>query len=300
MDTLVNNLLTAFRHRLENLTWMSDTTKKEALLKLSRITRKIGYPDKIKNYDNLTISRTDFFGNAMNYAVFGYNEQLKKVNKPVDKSEWEMTAPTVNAYYNPLNNEIVFPAGILQPPFFDADADDASNYGGIGMVISHEITHGFDDQGRQFDANGNLRDWWTKGDAQRFADLAKKFVVQYSNYKVLDSLHINGQLTVGENIADNGGISIAYDAFKLTKQGQSNKLFDGLTADQKFFRSFATIWRFKARPNYTTMLISVDTHSPAEFRVNGPLSNFEPFYKAYQLTPNDSLYKKPEDRIVIW
>lgn len=300
MDTLVGNLLAAVKIRLEHLTWMSDTTKTEALLKLSRITRKIGYPEKIKDYSTLAISRSDFFGNSENYGVFAFNESLRKIDQPVDKSQWEMTAPTVNAYYNPLNNEIVFPAGILQPPFFDVDADDASNYGGIGMVISHEITHGFDDQGRQYDANGNLRDWWTPGDARRFGELTKKLITQYNGYKVLDTLHLNGQLTVGENIADLGGIAIAYDAFKLTQQGKSTLLSDGLTPDQKFFKSFATAWRFKARPNLITMLITVDPHSPAQFRVNGPLSNFEHFYQVYQLSETDSLYKKPADRIVIW
>lgn len=300
IDTLVTNLLTSFKVHLENLTWMSAATKQEALLKLSKITRKIGYPDKIKNYDNLSISRTNFYGNAANYALFSYNESLNKIDKPIDRSEWGMTAPTVNAYYNPLYNEIVFPAGILQPPFFDVDADDATNYGGIGMVISHEITHGFDDQGRQYDANGNLRDWWTKEDGEKFAGLTKKLIDQYSAYKVLDSLHINGQLTIGENIADLGGIAIAYDAFKLTKQGKSNSGARGLSADQEFFNSFATIWRFKARDNYAAMLVNVDPHSPPLFRVNGPLSNFEPFYKTYQLVPADALYKKPEERISIW
>jgi putative endopeptidase len=300
IDTLVTNLLISFKTHLENLTWMSETTKKEALLKLSKISRKIGYPDKIKNYDKLSINRTDFFGNAQHYALFTYEESLKKINKPVDKSEWAMTAPTVNAYYNPLYNEIVFPAGILQPPFFDADADDATNYGGIGMVISHEITHGFDDQGRQYDASGNLRDWWTKEDAERFSALSHKLVNQYNNYKVLDTTRVNGQLTLGENIADLGGIAIAYDAFKLTKQGKSNKVVNGISADQEFFNSFGTIWRFKARDNYVAMLINVDVHSPAQFRVNGPLSNFEPFYQAYQLTGADKMYKKPEDRITIW
>jgi putative endopeptidase len=300
IDTLVTNLLTSLKTHIENLTWMSETTKKEALLKLSKISRKIGYPDKIKNYDKLAISRTDFFGNALHYASFAYGASLKKINRPVDKSEWAMTAPTVNAYYNPLYNEIVFPAGILQPPFFDADADDATNYGGIGMVISHEITHGFDDQGRQYDANGNLRDWWTREDADRFSALTRKLITQYNNYKVLDTTRVNGQLTVGENIADLGGIAIAYDAFKLTKQGKSNKLVNGISADQEFFNSFANIWRFKARDNYVAMLINVDAHSPAKFRVNGPLSNFEPFYQAFQLSAADKMYKKPEDRITIW
>ncbi len=300
MEILVNNLLLAFKNRLEHLGWMSDTTKKQALLKLSKITKKIGYPDKIRNYDDVLISRNDFFGNNESYAKHIFKEALAKVNKPVDRTEWGMTTPTVNAYYNPANNEIVFPAGILQPPFFNVNADDATNYGAIGMVISHEITHGFDDQGRQFDADGNLRDWWTATDAKMFADRTQILVEQYSKFKVLGKLPVNGELTLGENIADQGGIAIAYDAFKLTAQGKSNTAVNGLTPNMLFFKSFATVWRSMARDNFATMLINVDTHSPDKFRVNGTLSNFTPFYTTYNLNQLNLLYRKPEERAKIW
>jgi putative endopeptidase len=300
MDTLVDNLLLAFKNRLQHLEWMSDSTRMQALLKLSKITKKIGYPDKIRNYDDVVISRTDFFANNESYARHIFNEAVAKINKPVDRTEWGMTTPTVNAYYNPANNEIVFPAGILQPPFFDVNADDAANYGAIGMVISHEITHGFDDQGRQFDADGNLRDWWTAADAKMFADRTKILVDQYSKFKVLGKLPVNGQLTLGENIADQGGIAIAYDAFKLTAQGRSNMVVNGLTPDMLFFKSFATVWRSLARDNFATMLINVDTHSPDKFRVNGTLSNFTPFYTTYGLKPVDLLFRKEEERAKIW
>lgn len=300
MDTLVNNLLAAFKLRLEKLDWMSDSTKKEALLKLSRITKKIGYPEKIKNYDDVVISRTDFFANNENYLLYAYKESISKINKAVDKSEWVMTTPTVNAYYNPANNEIVFPAGILQPPFFYVNGNDASNYGAIGMVISHEITHGFDDQGRQFDANGNLRDWWTKEDAEKFDDRKKLLIEQYSQFKIFDSIPVNGQLTIGENIADQGGIAIAYDAFKMTQKGKKTNKNEEVKADQIFFKSFATIWSSKARDNFAAMLIKMDTHSPDKFRVNGTLSNFTPFYKTYQLTTENSMYRMESDRVKIW
>jgi len=300
MDTLVDNLLLAFKNRLEHLDWMSDSTKKQALLKLSKITKKIGYPDKIRNYDDVVISRIDFFANNESYARHIFNEAIAKINRPVDRTEWGMTTPTVNAYYNPANNEIVFPAGILQPPFFDVNADDATNYGAIGMVISHEITHGFDDQGRQFDADGNLRDWWTADDGKKFADRTKILVDQYGKFKVLGKLPVNGQLTLGENIADQGGIAIAYDAFKLTAQGKSNTTVDGLTPDMLFFKSFATVWRSMTRDNFATMLINVDTHSPDKFRVNGTLSNFTPFYTTYDLKPVNLLFRKEEERAKIW
>jgi putative endopeptidase len=300
MDTLVNNLLEAFKIRLQHLDWMSESTKKEALLKLSRITKKIGYPDKIRDYSDVVISRTDFFGNNESYARHAYRESILKINKPVDRLEWQMTTPTVNAYYNPANNEIVFPAGILQPPFFDVNADDATNYGAIGMVISHEITHGFDDEGRQFDAAGNLRDWWTKEDADKFKQRTQVLVDQYSQFKVLGKVPVNGQLTLGENIADQGGIAIAYDAFKMTAQGKSNTVVNGYTTDMLFFKSFATVWRSKARDNYAAMLVNVDTHSPDKFRVNGTLANFAPFYQTYTLTPVNLLYRKEGERAKIW
>lgn len=300
MDELVNNLQTAFGKRINALDWMSDTTKQKAQEKLSAIMKKIGYPDKWKSYDDVTISRNDFYNNMRNIAKHDYQESIAKIGKPVDKTEWGMTAPTVNAYYNPTFNEIVFPAGILQFPFFALQADDAINYGAIGMVIGHEITHGFDDQGRQYDAQGNLTDWWTKTDADKFTAKAKGVIEQYNAYTVLDSLHVNGALTLGENLADIGGLAIAYDAFKLTKQGQGNEKIDGFTPDQRFFLGYAQVWRLVDRPESLRTRITTDPHSPEEFRVNGPLANFEPFYQAFGVTEKHKLYRAPEQRAKIW
>jgi len=225
---------------------------------------------------------------------------LKKVNKPVDKSEWEMTPPTVNAYYNPSFNEIVFPAGILQFPFFDKDADDAINYGAIGAVIGHEMTHGFDDQGSQYDKDGNLKQWWTKEDETKFKAKTQMVANQYDQYVVLKDLHVNGKLTLGENIADIGGLAIAYQAFKNTGQGKGNTKIAGLTPDQRFFLSFAQVWRVKDRDETMRMRISVDPHSPEMYRVNGPLSNMPAFYDAFGIKPGDKMYRADNDRVKIW
>ncbi len=300
MDELVNNLIKAFGNRIAKLDWMSDTTKQRAQEKLKAIIKKIGYPDKWKNYDDVTIARDDFFGNLKNIAKHDNKESLAKIGKEVDRTEWGMTAPTVNAYYNPTINEIVFPAGILQSPYFNLSADDAINYGGIGMVIGHEITHGFDDQGRQYDAKGNLTNWWTATDGKKFTEKTKGVVNQYNGFVILDSLHVNGELTLGENLADIGGLTIAWDAFKLTKQGQSTERIDGLTADQRFFLGFAQVWRMVNRPENVRTGITIDPHSPEEFRVNGPLSNFEPFYSTFKITPKSKLWRNPTDRAIIW
>lgn len=300
MDELVNNLQTAFNKRIAQLDWMSDTTKQRAQEKLSAIMKKIGYPDKWKSYDDVTITRTDFYGNMRNIAKHDYKESIAKIGKPVDKTEWGMTAPTVNAYYNPTFNEIVFPAGILQFPFFELKADDAINYGAIGMVIGHEMTHGFDDQGRQYDAQGNLTDWWTKTDAEKFTAKAKGVIEQYNAYTVLDSLHVNGALTLGENLADIGGLAIAFDAFKLTKQGQGTEKIGGFTPDQRFFLGYAQVWRIIDRPESLRTRITTDPHSPEEFRVNGPLANFEPFYQAFGVTDKHKLYRAVDQRAKIW
>ncbi|CCH52197.1 Endothelin-converting enzyme 1 [Fibrisoma limi BUZ 3] len=300
MLTLVNNLQKVYRERIEKLDWMSPETKKVALIKLDRFTKKIGYPDKWKDYSDVEVKRTDYFGNVQSARKHHYKEEFAKINQPVDRSEWGMTPPTVNAYANPTNNEIVFPAGILQFPFFDKDADDAINYGGIGMVIGHEMTHLFDDQGRQYDPNGNLRDWWTKQDAERFKAKVKPVVDQYGNYTVLNNLRLNGQLTLGENLADLGGLTLAYQAFKLTEQGKSNEKIDGLTPDQRFFLGFAQVWRIKIRDETQRVLVSVDPHSPAKFRVNGPLTNFEPFYKAFNVQPGQKLYKPEVAQAKVW
>ncbi len=307
MDELVSNIMVAYKTRLQKLDWMSDATKIKAEEKLAAIMRKIGYPSKWKKYDDVVIDRNNFFANHQSVAKHGFHEMIVKLGKPVDKTEWGMTPPTVNAYYNPSYNEIVFPAGILQFPFFDENADDAINYGGIGMVIGHEITHGFDDQGCQYDAKGNMENWWTKDDAEKFAAKTKGLVNQYGSSfitvpteKGVDSLAVNGELTLGENIADFGGLAIAFDAYKMTKQGQGNDKIDGFTGDQRFFLGFAQVWRVKKRDELMRMSIKTDPHSPAMFRVNVPLRNFEPFYKAFDVKAGNHMYLKPEDRAKIW
>jgi len=300
MLILVNNLQAVYKQRIENVAWMSPETKKQALEKLAAFTKKIGYPDKWKSYDDVTISKDAYYQNLLSIAKHDYNEELKKVNRPVDKSEWGLTPSTVNAYYNPLFNEVVFPAGILQYPFFDKDADDAINYGAIGAAIGHEMTHGFDDQGRQYDKDGNLRDWWTPADAEKFKARVQVVIDQYDKFPVLNDLHVNGKLTQGENIADIGGLAIAYQAFKNTPQGKSNVKIDGLTPDQRFFLSFAQIWRMKNRDERTRMLVNVDPHSPGMYRVNGVLSNMPAFYKAFNIKPGDKMYREEKDRVKVW
>ncbi len=300
MDELVSNIITAYKIRLQKLDWMSNETKAKAEEKLAAIMRKVGYPSKWKNYDDVTIDRNNYFANHESISKHEFNEMIKKLGKPVDKTEWGMTPPTVNAYYNPSYNEIVFPAGILQFPFFDENADDAINYGGIGMVIGHEITHGFDDQGCQYDAQGNMKNWWTKDDAEKFAAKTKGLVDQYSACTILDGLHVNGELTLGENIADFGGIAIAYDAYKMTKQGQGNEKIDGFTGDQRFFLGFAQVWRVIKRDELMRMSIKTDPHSPAMYRVNVPLMNFDPFYKAFGVKEGNKMFRKSEDRARVW
>ncbi|AMR33139.1 peptidase M13 [Mucilaginibacter sp. PAMC 26640] len=297
---LVNNLQKSFENRINQLDWMSDSTKQKAREKLYAITKKIGYPDKWRNYDNVQISRTKYFENIVLLKQNDYQFQLAKLNKQVDKTEWGTTPATVTAYYNPPFNEIVFPAGILQFPYFDFSADDAINYGGIGMVIGHEMTHAFDDQGAQFDKDGNVKNWWTKGDYQKFRDKTNQLAKLYGSFTVLDTVHIKGALTLGENTADNGGIAIAYDAFKMTQQGKGNDKIDGFTPDQRFFLSIARIWRVKTRDAFLRTYVNTNPHSPAMWRVNGPLMNFEPFYQAFAVKPGDQNYKAPDQRIKIW
>lgn len=299
-DELVANLMVVYDERIQKLDWMTDETKKKALEKLHSITRKIGYPDKWKDYAGLEISRDNFFQNLMNATKWNYQYMVNQVGKPVDKTQWGMTPPTVNAYYNPSNNEIVFPAGILQPPFFNKDADDAVNYGGIGAVIGHEITHGFDDEGRNFDAKGNLNSWWLPEDSAKFMAKAQLIVNQYNGYTVLDTLSVNGHLTLGENIADLGGVTIAYEAFKRTSQGKGNEKIDGLTPEQRFFLGFATIWASNIRPEAAAQRIVTDPHSPAQYRVNGSLSNIEQFYKAFGVKEGDGLFRPDSIRAKIW
>ena len=300
MDELVNNLQKAFEARIKKLDWMSDSTKQRAVTKLNAFLKKIGYPSKWKNYDDVVIENGNYFANAKSAQMHGVREMVDKIGKPVDRTEWGMSPPTVNAYYNPTNNEIVFPAGILQFPFFDANADDAVNYGGIGMVIGHEMTHGFDDQGSQYDEIGNMKNWWGTADATKFKAKTGAVVQQYNGFTVLDSMHVKGELTLGENLADIGGLAIAYDAFKLTKQGQDTTKIDGLTPDQRFFLGFAQVWRLKSRDETVRVRINTDPHSPEMYRVNGPVSNFDPFYSAFGVKEGDKMYVKPENRAHIW
>lgn len=300
MQELVSNLVKAYEIRIKNLDWMSEITKQKALDKLHAFTPKIAYPDKWKAYEGLEIDRKSFYKNLKNAGTWGYQDMVSQLGKPVDKTKWGMTTPTVNAYYNPVNNEIVFPAGILQFPFFDPNADDAVNYGGIGAVIGHEISHGFDDSGSQYDKDGTLRNWWTAEDMTRFKAKAKALQEQYDAYTVLDTIHVNGKLTLGENIGDLGGLNAAYEAFKMTKQGQSNEKIDGFTPDQRFFLSWAQVWKGNILNETAAQLIVTDTHSPGPYRTIGAPVNMDAWYKAFDVKPGDKLYKKPEDRIRIW
>lgn len=300
MLDLVKNVQETFAKRIQRLDWMSDTTKVLALEKLHAIVNKIAFPDKWKTYDGVVIKKDAFFNNMQNIHQYQYNYMINKLGKPVDKTEWGMTPPTINAYYSPVNNEIAFPAGILQAPFFDFKADDAVNYGGIAAVIGHELTHGFDDQGRKFAANGNLHNWWTADDAAKFNKLAQKVVKQYSEFVVNDSLHINGKLTLGENLADLGGLAIAYEAFKNTPEGKSNKKIDGFTPDQRFFLSWAQVWRNNILAEEAAQRILTDPHSPGLYRVNGVVPNMDEWYQAFDVKPGDKMYKPEEERIKIW
>jgi predicted metalloendopeptidase len=297
---LVNNLKEALSDRIKTLEWMDEPTKQQALKKLAAFTVKIGYPDKWRDYSLLKIDRGPFVLNAIRAENFEVNRELKKIGKPVDRTEWGMTPPTVNAYYNPNMNEIVFPAGILQPPFFYADADDAINYGGIGAVIGHEMTHGFDDQGRQFDAAGNLRDWWSPESAAKFKERSQAVVQQYSEYEPLPGSHINGELTQGENIADIGGVKLAYAALQKALAGKSREKIDGLTPEQRFFLSYATIWKAKQRDEDLKLRLNTDPHSPARYRVNGPLSDIPEFAKAFNLPDTCPMVRPPDKRVNIW
>lgn len=301
MLELVNNLQKALEQRIGGLDWMSDSTKAVAKDKLHAFLKKIGYTDKWKDYSKLDIKRNTYFENRTAVSIDAFKRQVAKIGKPVDRTEWGMTPPTINAYYNPTNNEIVFPAGILQYPFFDAGADDAMNYGAIGMVIGHEMTHGFDDEGAQFDKDGNLKNWWGKEDYDKFKAKSQQVVKLYNGFTMLDTLHVNGALTTGENMADIGGIAIAYTAFKMTKEGQDNNIkIDGFTPDQRFFISLAQIWRSKLKEQAIRMRLNVDPHSPAMYRVNGPLMNFTPFYNAFNVQPGDKMYLPDNERIKIW
>ncbi len=300
MLELVNNLQTTFSDRIKHLDWMSEETKTKALEKLNAFVKKIGYPDKWKTYDGVTASKEDFIGNVRNVSVWQYNNMVSRMGKPVDRTEMNMTPPTINASYSPSNNDITFPAGILQFPFFDFGADDAVNYGGIGAVIGHEMTHGFDDQGRQFAADGNLKNWWTKEDATKFTSKANEVVEQYNAFTVLDTIHVNGKLTLGENLADLGGLNIAYEAFTKTEQFKRGKKIDRFTPTQRFFLSWAQVWRSNALPETQAQLIITDPHSPGMHRANGPIVNMDSWYKAFKVKKDNLMYKDEDKRTKIW
>jgi putative endopeptidase len=298
---MVRNIRGELRSRLSTLTWMSDQTKTKAYAKLDSIMNKIGYPDSWRDYAQLEARPGPFVGNLLLANEFETRRQLKKIGRPTDRTEWGMTPPTVNAYYNPPTNEITFPAGIMQPPFFDPKADDAVNYGGMGAVIGHEITHGFDDQGRQFDALGNLSGWWSDADTKEFNRRAEVVQKQFDGYVAIDSLHVNGKLTLGENIADLGGLLIAYGAYRRSLQGKPEPApIDGLTGPQRFFLAWAQIWRAKTRPEFTRLLVNVDPHAPPEFRTIGPLSNIPAFAEAFGCKPGDPMVRPESERAQIW
>jgi len=300
MIDLVTNLQTTFEERIKKLDWMSDATKQKGIEKLHAFTKKIAYPDKWKEYQGVTIAKDDFIGNVLRTNVWEYNDMVNRMGKPVDRTIWGMTPPTINAYYNPANNEIVFPAAILQFPFFDFGADDAINYGGIGVVIGHEMTHGFDDQGRQYSASGNLEDWWTKEDADKFTSKADNVVNLYNSFTVLDTLHLNGKLTLGENLADLGGLSMAYDAFTRTKQFKEGKKIDGYTPSQRFFLSWAQVWRNNTLPETQAQLVLTDPHSPGMYRANGAVMNIDAWYDAFNIQPGNKMYIPKDKRTYIW
>ncbi len=302
MNELIGNLRVVFRDRLKKVDWMSEDTRAKGLAKFDRFTQKVGHPDKFRDYSTISIRRGDLLGNIQRASLFETRRELARVGKAVDKTEWHMTPQTVNAYFNPLQNEIVFPAGILQPPFFDVEADDAVNYGAIGVVIGHEITHGYDDKGRQYDADGNLNDWWTDKDAKEFEARAQKIVDQYSGYEALPGLNVNGKLTLGENIADLGGTSIAFEALQraLAQDPSKRKAIDGFTPEQRFFLSLTQLWRTNWRDAELRRRITVDPHSPGQFRAIGPHVNLGEFYEAFGIKEGAPMWRSPDLRAKIW
>ncbi|MCL1044458.1 peptidase M13 [Shewanella electrodiphila] len=300
MSVLVENLRGAYGTSIDSLDWMSADTKVAAKDKLAKFNPKIGYPDKWKDYSKLTIKGDDLVGNAQRASVENHNKDIAKLGGPIDKGEWHMTPQTVNAYYNPTMNEIVFPAAILQPPFFNMQADDAVNYGGIGAVIGHEMGHGFDDQGAKFDGEGNMRDWWTEADLAAFTKKGNALIAQYDGYQVFDDLHVNGELTLGENIGDLSGVTIAYKAYKMSLDGKEAPVIDGLTGDQRFFMGFTQIWRVKMKEEALRNRVATDPHSPGHFRALGALSNMPEFYTTYDVKEGDKMYIEPAKRVKIW
>lgn len=300
METMVKNLIKAYGKRIEGLDWMTDETKKAAKAKLAKFTYKIGYPDKWRDYSKLEIKGDDLVGNLIRYSVFSNQEQIDQLGGPIDKTKWFMTPQRVNAYYNPVMNEIVFPAAILQPPFFNLAADDAVNYGGIGAVIGHELGHGFDDSGSQFDGDGNLRNWWSEADKAAFDERKALFVDQFNQFKPFDDASVNGKLTLGENIGDLGGLTVAYEAYRMSLEGKKSSVIDGFTGEQRFFMGWAQVWRRNYREEELRNRLMTDTHSPSEYRVNGILWNMPEFYQAFDVKQGDKLYLAPQKRVKIW
>ncbi len=298
---MVKNLIAAYRVRIDSRDWMNAETKKAANLKLDKIMLKLGYPDKWKDYSTLDIKRDSYVQNYLRANVYSYREMVAKLGKPVDRTEWGMTPPTINAYYNPSMNEIVFPAGIMQPIFFNPDADDAVNYGAMGAIIGHELTHGFDDEGAQFDADGNLKNWWTEADKANFKKKTDMLVKQFNGYIAIDSMHVRGELTLGENIADLGGLTISYYALKKSMEGKPVPAkIDGFTAEQRFFIAWAQGWRGTMRPEFLKNMVQTNPHSPGNFRGNGPMSNMQEFYDAFGVKEGDKMYRPKVERAEIW
>ena len=300
MTNMIENLRTAYRERINDLSWMSSETKEKALKKLNAFTYKIGYPDQWRDYSKLIIESDSYIQNIIRVRKFGYNRMLERLGKPVDKSEWSMSPQTVNAYYSSSNNEIVFPAGILQPPFFHKTFDHAINYGGIGAVIGHEFSHGFDDQGSKFDWDGNLNSWWTEDDREKFDQLAQKLGKQYDSYSPVEGMNVNGKMTMGENIADLGGVTLAYNALQLEYKEDTPEDIDGFTWQQRFFLGWANVWKGNIKEEEMVNRLKSDVHSPAEYRVLGPLVNFEPYYQAFGSCDTGTMYKPDSSRIAIW
>jgi putative endopeptidase len=300
MSNMIENLRSAYKDRIQALEWMSDATKEKAMKKLDAFTYKVGYPDEWEDYSDLDIVSDSYIQNMINARTFGYKKMLEKLGEPVDKTKWGMSPQTVNAYYNPSNNEIVFPAGILQPPFFHKDFDHAINYGGIGAVIGHEFSHGFDDQGSKFDWDGNLNSWWTDEDRAKFDKLAQKLGEQYDGYSPVDSMYVNGKMTMGENIADLGGVTLAYEALQKQYEGNIPEPIDGFTWQQRFFLGWANVWKGNIKEQELMKRLKSDVHSPAEYRVIGPLVNFEPYYEAFGACETGAMHKPDTARIMIW
>jgi endothelin-converting enzyme/putative endopeptidase len=300
MDEMIANLRMAFRISIDKLEWMGPKTKEQAQEKLRKFTPKIGYPSRWRDYSSLEIRPDDLVGNIRRATEFEFQRNIDKLGEPIDRSEWFMTPQTVNAYYDATMNEIVFPAGILSPPFFDVNADDAANYGGIGAVIGHEFSHGFDDEGRKFDGDGNLRDWWTEEDNERFQARATRLGEQYDGYNPIDDMNVNGAFTMGENIGDLAGVTMAYRAYQLSLNGKEAPIIDGYSGDQRFFMGWAQVWRRLYRDDELRRRLKVDPHSPSEYRTNGTVINIDAFHEAFGTQPGDGMWKLAEERVRIW